>query len=79
MERRRLAGIGIAVRFHHRKQRGLWSAAACRRFESGSKLPHSKVASLHIKSFTKNKKFGDSSTKRYEIFAATTAFFAVGF
>ena len=45
MERRWLAGIGIAVRFHHRKRWGLWSAAACRRFESGSLLLHSKVAS----------------------------------
>ena len=50
MERRH----GSAVRFHHRKQRGLWSAAACRRFESGSKLPHSKVASHQKKIFHKN-------------------------
>ncbi len=31
MERRRLAGIDIVVRFHHRKQRDLWSAAASSR------------------------------------------------
>ena len=52
MERRRAVGIGIAVRFHHRKLWGLWSAAACRRFESGSLLPHSKVAFLSIKNLS---------------------------
>jgi hypothetical protein len=26
----------------------LWSAAACRRFESGSKLPHSKLFSFSL-------------------------------
>ena len=56
------------------KNRGcLWSASACRRFKSGSKLPHSKVTFSAEKIFLENKKSGDR-TGNLKIVALTDEF-----
>jgi len=61
MERRRLAGIGFAVRFHHNKQE---TQKNSQKGESISWIET--CVSCFKKSFSKKENWGDSSTKRYE-------------